>query len=156
MMTRGGEAKVTDQENSDASHLVALGSLLPGDGLLLTHGGDDGDEEILAFFKGACDFLANVGLGYLDIVLGNAVVVHQVEETIIDVDLHEVNIEPAMRRERSAYELIFVTRDVGDIHVVGGGTDILLFGAFISILAIAWTAIRTNFLPVKICTNIST
>ena len=58
--------------------------------------------------------------------------------------------------EKSAYELIFVTRDVRDIHVVGGGTDILLFGAFISILAIAWTAIRTNFLPVKICTNIST
>ena len=64
--------------------------------------------------------------------------------------------EAGKRFGKTTDELVFLTADVGDIHVVGGGTDILLFGAFISILAIAWTAIRTNFLPVKICTNIST
>ena len=75
-------------QSAGAIHLAAaLGRLLVRDGLLLAHSRDDGDEEILAFLKAGLDFLANVTLGDLDVVLGDTVVGHQVEETVVDVDL---------------------------------------------------------------------
>ncbi len=67
--------------------LRALGSLLEGDGLLLAHGGDDSDEEILAAVKLLLDLFAEVAIGQLDVVLGDAVLGHQVEEAVVDVDL---------------------------------------------------------------------
>ena len=69
------------------SRLRALGSLLVGDGLLLTHGGDDGDEEVLALVEVVLDLLAELAVGELDVVLGGAVLGHEVEETVVDVDL---------------------------------------------------------------------
>ena len=68
-------------------HLGALRSLLEGNGLLLTHSRDDGDKEIFAFVEVGLDLLAHVTLGKLDVVLGGAVLSHQVEEAVIDVDL---------------------------------------------------------------------
>jgi len=75
--------------------------------LLLAHGTDDRDKEILAIIETGLDFLAKIAFGDLDVVFGGAIGGHEVEETIIDVD-----------------ELVFLTTDVGDIHIVGGGADI--------------------------------
>lgn len=54
------------------------------------------------------DLSADFALGDLDVVLGGAIVGHQVEEAVVDVD-----------------KLVFGTEYIGDIHVVGGGRDIL-------------------------------
>jgi hypothetical protein len=110
--------------------LGSLGRLLEGDGLLLAHGADDGDKEILALLKAGRDLLAKLAFRDSNVVLGIAILVHQVEETIVDIDL--------MRRSRvsqpskcclkpkDTHELVFITADVGDIHVVGRGRDIFL------------------------------
>lgn len=71
------------------TRLAALGRLLVGDGLLFAHGGDDGDEEVLALVEVGLDLLANVALGDADVVLGGTVLGHQVQETVIDVDLRK-------------------------------------------------------------------
>jgi hypothetical protein len=87
--------------------LTRLGSLLPGNSLqddnqqqwkwrrrmsethlLLAHGADNGDQEILAIIKGGLDVLAKVTLGDLDIVLSGTIGVHEVKETVINVDLY--------------------------------------------------------------------
>lgn len=54
----------------------------------LAHGGDDGDDELLALVKVGLDLLAEVALGDLDIVLGSAIGGHEVEETIVNVHLN--------------------------------------------------------------------
>ena len=95
--------------NAGATRLAALGRLLVGDGLLLTHGRDDGDKEVLALIEVTLDLLAEIALRDLDVVLGRAVGGHEVEEILIDVD-----------------ELVFVALHVRDVHVVRGGGDILL------------------------------
>ena len=98
--------------------------------LLLAHGRDDGDEQILAVIEVGLDLLAKVTLRDLDIVLRGTVLSHEVEETIVDVDLswhaQSAFLGACRRRSMGAYELVLVTGDVGDIHVVGGGRDILL------------------------------
>lgn len=89
-----------------AGRLVG-GSFLVRDGLLLVHGGNDGDHEVLASLKVSSDLLTNLGVGDLDVVLGTTVRVHQVEETVLDVK-----------------ELEFLPPNVGDVHVVGGGRNV--------------------------------
>ena len=110
--------------------LGALGGLLEGDSLLLTHGGDDGDEEVLAIIEIGLNLLAELAVRELDVVLGGAVLGHEVEEAVVDVDLSRVErgLRSRARRGRQGvtYELEFVTEDVRDIHVVGRGGDILL------------------------------
>lgn len=69
--------------------LTALGRFLVGDGLLFAHGGNDGHQEILALVETSLDFLAEVTLRDLDVILRCAVGGHQVEEAVIDVDLWE-------------------------------------------------------------------
>ena len=56
---------------------------------------------------------------------------------------------------RGAYELVFVTGDVRDIHVVGGGGDILLQIELAELVSIQIYSCpvhgrQTSFLPVKI------
>lgn len=85
-----------------------LGGLLVGDAGLLAHGGDDGDEELLALVELITDLGADITIGDLDIILGVTLSGQQVEEVIIDVQQGVLN-----------------TGDVGDIHVVGGGRQIL-------------------------------
>ena len=55
--------------------------------LLLAHGRDDGDKEVLALIEVALDLLAEVTLRQLDVVLGGTVLSHEVQETVVDVDL---------------------------------------------------------------------
>ena len=60
--------------------------------LLLAHSADNGDKEILAIIKGGLDVLAKVTLGDLDIVLSGTIGVHEVKETIINVDLYLADV----------------------------------------------------------------
>ncbi len=91
----------------NVSRLLVTSGFLEGHGLLFTHGRDDCHEKVLSVLKGSLNVLAQITLGYLDVVLGRSILSHEVEETIIDV-----------------HELQFNTVDIGDIHVVGGGGDI--------------------------------
>ena len=77
-------------QSAGAIHLAAaLGRLLVGDGLLLTHGGDDGDKEVLALVEVVLDLLAQLTVRELNVVLGSSILSHQVEETVIDVNLRK-------------------------------------------------------------------
>jgi hypothetical protein len=58
--------------------------------LLLAHGADNGDQEILSFVKPGLDVISEVTLRHLDIILGNAILCHKIEEAIVDIDLSEV------------------------------------------------------------------
>ena len=55
---------------------------LEGDGLLLAHGGDDGNADLLARLESGLDVGTDLALGDLDVVLGGTVREHQVEETL--------------------------------------------------------------------------
>ena len=79
--------EIEEKKYTRATRLTALGRLLVGDGLFFTHGGDNGNKEILAVVEVALDLLAEVTLGDTDIILGGTILSHQVEETVIDVDL---------------------------------------------------------------------
>ena len=75
------------------------------------------------------DLLAEVTLGKLDVVLSGTVLGHEVEETVVDVDLNyggRMSVGSIEGSEYGTDELVFVTEDVGDVHVVGRGGDILL------------------------------
>lgn len=77
------------------------------------------------------DLLTNFVVGNLDIILGVTVVGHQGHEAILgDVELNFVNkmTSVSSRKPRGGggtHELVLLTGDVGDIHVVGGGGEIL-------------------------------
>jgi len=87
--------------------LTLRGGLLDRHGLLLAHSADDRDEQVLSILEVLLNLLAQITFRDLDVVLGDTFLGHQVEETIIDID-----------------KCVFGTIDVGDIHVVCGGTDI--------------------------------
>ena len=57
--------------------------------LLLAHGRDDGDQQIFAVFEARGDLVNHFTLGDFDIILGGTILSHQVEETVIDVDLDQ-------------------------------------------------------------------
>jgi len=75
----------------------------------LVHGLGDGDVDFLSVVEVGADFIAKFPFGDFDVVFGGTFVGHQVEETIIDVN-----------------QLVFGTDYVGDIHVVGGRTEIFV------------------------------
>lgn len=75
------------ETNAPMARLSALGSLLPGDSLLLAHGAHDGNKQILAIIKGILDLLAEGIVRQADIVLSRTVGGHEVEEAIVNVDL---------------------------------------------------------------------
>ena len=109
-----------------STRLAALRSCFEGDGPLFTHGGDDGDKEIFTVIEVALDLLANVALRDTNVVLGGTILGHQVQETIIDVDLSARLVTGLRRDLYQTYKLVFGTEDVGDIHVVGGRANIFL------------------------------
>ena len=94
--------------------------------MLLAHGRDDGDEQVLALVEVVVDLLAELTLGEAHIVLGGAVLGHEVEKPIIDVHLRKKGsaLAPPARDDASTHELELGTEDVGDIHVVGGRAEI--------------------------------
>lgn len=55
-----------------------------GDSLLLTHGRDDGDEEVLSVIESLLDLVAELSLRKADVVLGSSIRSHHVKETIVD------------------------------------------------------------------------
>lgn len=85
------------------------------------------------------DLVANFTVGHADVVLGVTVVVHEGEETVVgDVKLNGGLEEEgigcgsggAVRRSGSGtHKLELTTRDVGDVHVVGGGGEIFVLSA---------------------------
>jgi len=102
--TGGAECKDVIEKSGQ---LTILGGFLEGNGLLLAHRTDDGDQKILAIVKASLDLLSKFAVRDLDIVLSSTVTSHEVKETVINVD-----------------ELVFVTLDIGNVHVVGRGRDI--------------------------------
>jgi len=90
--------------------LCAFRSLLDGEGGFFTHSGDNSNQKVLTSLELGGDFLSEIALWDFDVVFGGAVLGHEIEETVVDVD-----------------KLVFNAVDVGDIHVVGGWTDIFQF-----------------------------
>ena len=62
--------------------------------MLFTHGGNDRDKEVLAVIEASADFLTKSTLGDLNVILRAAIVGHQVEEALINVDLGQVGLPP--------------------------------------------------------------
>jgi hypothetical protein len=56
----------------------------------LIHGFGDGDEDFFSIVKVCADFIAEFTFGDFDVVFGGSFVGHQVEETIINVNLKSV------------------------------------------------------------------
>lgn len=78
------------------------------------------------------DLLANLSVGNLDIVLGVTVIGHEGEVVIVgDVELNGqivrglAHAPPQGPFWNLTYELVLATGDVGDVHVVGGGAQLL-------------------------------
>jgi hypothetical protein len=61
--------------------------------LLLAHGSDDGDKEILTLVECARDLSAKVTLRNLNIILRGTILSHQVKEPIINVYLRNTGIQ---------------------------------------------------------------
>jgi hypothetical protein len=95
--------------------------------LLLSHSRNDGNQQLFAVIEIGLNLLAKIILGDLHIVFGNAVRIHEVEETVVDVDLRGSRaINTACVISGYTYELVFIAADMGNIHVMGRRTDIFL------------------------------
>ena len=94
----------------------------------LSHSGHDGNNEFLAGVEVILNLFADITLGDLDIILGSAIRSHEIEESVINVNLFPDGLPSARSVERGSatYERVFSAADVGDIHVVGGRRDIFL------------------------------
>jgi hypothetical protein len=91
--------------------LSATRGFLGLNGSLLTHGSKDDNVGILLIGDEKLgDLVGNLTLGHLNVVLGVAIVAHERQETVI----------------RDIEKLILAAGDVGDIHIVGGGAEILV------------------------------
>lgn len=80
------------------------------------------------------DALTELVVGDLDIILGVTVILHEGKEVIVgDVELESkrVSLRAQERRSgvglraRTTYELVLLAADLRDVHVVGGGGEIL-------------------------------
>jgi hypothetical protein len=80
------------------------------------------------------DALTELVVGDLDIILGVTVILHEGEEVIVgDVELERKRVSlhaqegrsGVGRRGRATYELVLLAADLRDVHVVGGGREIL-------------------------------
>lgn len=70
--------------------------------------------------------IASNGLGHLDIISGvSGSLIVQVKETIIESELYSISVWTCILRLVVSYESVFLARNVGDIHVVGGWGKIL-------------------------------
>lgn len=75
------------------------------------------------------DLFTQIALGDLDIILGIGIRVHQVKETVIDVDLRILSAPTSSKKNRPitmrAYQGILGAFNVRNIHVVGRRREIL-------------------------------
>jgi len=77
---------------------------------LLTHGGKDDDVGVLLFdLEEFVDLLAKLTIGHANIVLGFSVFAHEGKEAII----------------RDVQKLVFLARNIGNVHVMGRRAEIL-------------------------------
>jgi len=76
----------------------------------LVHGFGDGDVDFFSIVKVCADFIADFSLGEFDVVFGGTFAGHQTEKSLVNVN-----------------QLVFSASNVGDIHVVSGGTEIFVF-----------------------------
>lgn len=58
------------------ANFLSLRSFLNADGSLFTHGGNDSDDQFLAFVKISLDAISNFTIRQLDIVLGRAILIN--------------------------------------------------------------------------------
>jgi hypothetical protein len=72
------------------------------------------------------DLVTNIAFRQLDILLGRAVVRHEVQEAVVsNVKLYSLsNNTTADKAHLQTYQLIFLTTDVGDVHVMGGRAQV--------------------------------
>jgi hypothetical protein len=99
--------ELEDYHILDARHLALIRSLLPGHSLLLAHSRYDGDKQVFSVIESTLNLGAEFTFRDLDVVLGITILQHQIEETIVNID-----------------ELVFLTLDIGYIHIVRGRRDI--------------------------------
>lgn len=73
------------------------------------------------------DLVTNVAIGHADVVLLLALVIDEVEETIIgDINLRtQIRLESVILGGGDTYELVLSALDNGDVHVVGRRAEIL-------------------------------
>ena len=87
-------------------------------------------DDLLLILKHALDLVTEIAIGDLDIVLGVTVILHQRQEVVVgDIQLepdqsHVTQTRGALGWNKT-HELVLLTGDVGDVHVVGGGRQIL-------------------------------
>ena len=77
--------------------------------MLLLHSRDDGDHKVLAVLKVVGDLVTKFALRHLHIVLRRAIVRHEVQVAVVDVD-----------------ELVLTAGDVRHVHVVRRGRDVFV------------------------------
>ena len=59
----------------------------------LAHSRDDGNKEVLALVETRLQILADVAFGEFNIIFCDALRVHKIQETIVDIDLRDVACE---------------------------------------------------------------
>jgi hypothetical protein len=97
--------------NQGLDDLALVGSLLGLHSALLAHRGEDNDVGVLLLLlEELGDLLANLVVGQRNIILGVTVIGHEGEEAVVgDVE-----------------QLVLSAGDVGDVHVVSRGGEILV------------------------------
>lgn len=89
------EIKIHGSTTGINTHLVAKSHFL-------AHGRDNSDDQVLAFLKFSLNGLAEVALGDFDIVLGGTFSSHQIEETVVDVNLYHM-VNNQVKQNESMY-----------------------------------------------------
>jgi len=96
-------------KTASSSNIHLFRSLLGIDGNLLAHGSEDNDVGVLALIsEELLDLVASFTIGDLNIVLGAAILRHEGEKAVV-LDVKK---------------LVFLTADIGDVHVVGGRAEL--------------------------------
>ncbi|KAH3661878.1 hypothetical protein OGAPHI_006057 [Ogataea philodendri] len=72
------------------AHSVASWGFFVGNTSLLTHSRDDSDQKVLTFVKVSLQFITQLSVWGLDVILGLTVVGHQVQVTIVNVQQLEL------------------------------------------------------------------
>lgn len=123
--------------------------------MFFAHGGDNGNKEILAVVEVALDLLAEVTLGDTDIILGGTILSHQVEETVIDVNLKYSLLVKNTSRDTLLHVRAGIQYGRRWGHPCCGWKDRYLpvndHENDEMCKECCGSRMRTNFLPVKIC-----
>jgi hypothetical protein len=104
------DGRLSRRPEATVLNLRAPRGLLGINAGLLTHGSENDDIGVLPLLgEELFDLVTNVTFGELDVVLGLARIIHEVEETVVNVK-----------------QLVLFARDVGNVHVVSRRRQILV------------------------------